>query len=291
MHISPETGDWFKPFFLASEQSGLRLTLEHGSILRIRTISMPTEAVGEYCAMLVPYACYRIADSRKSFYAPALIILMMGIALSGTRSGIILSFLGILTYYVLVEKNKQIKILHLSIIGAVILFLIAYSIGTSVIISRFFITYNEYYSGSDFGTIVNRKFLFEENWKFFLNSLSFFGNGMISPVAGGYLLIDFHNIYLTIIYQFGMIGSIFYFSLPFFLLKSLLKTLKKCGEQLKFTKVCTISFLIFLINEMKFEFTRKLDYVMIVWILLSIYYLHTKQFSVEETEKPVEYSK
>ncbi len=281
VYYFPKTGDWFKFFFAASEQTGLKSTLEAGDLLRMRTISLPTEAVGEFCAMLTPYACYRVASIRRLIYAIAGLILLFGIALSGTRSGMIFSILSIFTYYVFVEKSVQIKILHLSIIVLAAVALITYGIETLPIVARSLSTYKSYLSGSEMSTILNRKFMFEGNWNFFINSLSYFGNGLVSPVAAGYLLIDFHNIYLTIIYQFGVIGSISYFALPLFLFIRLLKALKKTGEQLKHTKVFIISFLIFLINETKFEFTRKLEYVVIIWILLSIYYLHTKQFSAE----------
>lgn len=283
VYYFPKTGDWFTFFFASSGKAvGLMSRFEAGDLLRMRTISLPSEAVGEFCAMLTPYACYRLASMRKLSYVIAGLILLLGIALSGTRSGMILSILSIFTYYVFVEKSVQIKTLHLSIIGIATVALISYGIAFSTIVTRSLITYNAYLSGSDMGTVLNRKFMFAGNWDFFINRLSYFGNGLVSPVSAGYLKIDFHSIYLTIIYQFGVIGSIFYFSLPFFLLIRLLKTLKKTGEQLKHTKVFIISFLIFLINEMKFEFTRKLEYVIIIWVLLSIYYLHTKQFSAKE---------
>ncbi len=279
VHIFPETGEWFTIFFQSSEPTGLKSTLEIDDLLRMRTISLPTEAVGEFCAILIPYVCYRLAFTRGLIYTIAGLIVLLGIALSGTRSGMILAVFGIITYYVFVEKSLQIKTLHLSIIVFTSVILILYGIDYLPIISRTLSSYETFMNGGDMGAVLNRKFMFEGNWSFFIKSLSCFGNGLISPVTAGYLSIDFHNVYLTIIYQFGVIGSLFYFSIPLFLLIRLLSSFRQGGELLNHTKVLIISLLIFLINETKFEFTRKLEYVIIIWILFSVYYLNTKHFS------------
>lgn len=282
VYYFPNTGGWFKIFFSASNETGLQSTITENNLIRLRTFSLPTEAVGEFCAMLIPYAAYRLTFQKSWPYIPGILILLAGVALSGTRSAAILSILAIFAYYGFVEKSIKIRLLHLSILIATITMLVIFEIGTSTIITRFSSTYEVYATGADMGTVLNRKFLFKENWIFFYKNLSFFGNGLVSPVAARYLFVDFHNIYLTIVYQFGIIGSVFYFMLPLTLLTSLFKVLQKHGEQTKLTKVYIISLLIFLINETKFEFTRKNDYVLIVWILLSIFYLHTKQFSKKE---------
>jgi O-antigen ligase len=282
VYYFPYTGNWFKFFYNVAGDTGLQSEINSDNIVRLRTFSLPAEAVGEFSAMLIPYALYRLTSSNNPPYILGTHILLIGVILSGTRSGAVLSLIGIILFYTFVEKNIRIKLSHISYAIVIFSILIIFNIGSTGIITRFGYAYNAYISGSDIGTILNRKFLFEGNWIFFKKTLSLFGNGLISPVSAGFLQLDFHNIYLTIIYQFGIIGAFFYFMLPLSLLLSLFKTLQKHQLQRKLTKVLILSLFIFLINETKFEFTRKHEYISIIWTLFSIFYLHTKQFSKRE---------
>lgn len=277
----PETGIWFKFFYSSHQTSGIRIADIESGLPRLQSIVLSPESIGEFCAMLIPYACYRWSSDRNLRFLLATLILLLAIFLSGTRSGVILSFFGLLGYYLFIEKSIQRKSIQISILAGAIITALLFHIGTSTITSRFLVSYEQYLAGADAATVLNRKFLFEQNWTFFIDTLSFFGNGLISPVSSGFLRIDFHNIYMTIIYRYGIIGAAFYFCFPFFLMLSQLKAIRNFKtdiQQLILTKVCLLSFLIFIINEMKYEFTRKPDYVLIVWILFSVYYLQSKYF-------------
>jgi len=100
--------------------------------------------------------------------------------------------------------------------------------------------------------------------------------GLVSPLNYKIISIDFHNLYLTIFFQYGIIGAILYFSFPALLIKRIWSYRKKHNNE-KIYDVLLLSIGIFLINEFKFEFTRQADGVLIIWIVFSLYFFLSKK--------------
>jgi len=142
------------------------------------------------------------------------------------------------------------------------------------VIQRFSSAYDQYAAGSDPLSISNRSF-FRENFGFFLERLSLFGNGLVSPLYYKVLTIDFHNLYLTIFFQYGVIGGILYFLLPVLLVRQIWQNVKSMRYE-KLDKIMLLSIVLFFLNEFKFEFTRNLNGVLVVWIVFSLYFLFSK---------------
>ncbi|MDY0361370.1 MAG: hypothetical protein RBR08_07950 [Desulforegulaceae bacterium] len=241
---------------------------------RIRTPLLSPEGLGEYIAVLFPFLIYRLTNKFSLFYLACSFIICIGLIMCATRSGIVLSLFGILCYVFIIEKSFKRKTITFMVISLIVFVIFYFQIGTNVITERFMEAYYSYSTGQDFLEVSNRSF-FVSNFKYFLETLSFFGNGLVSPIIYGVIFVDFHNLFMTIFFRYGIIGGIIYFILPISLILQLLKKIKKFPEE-KLYSVILLSILIFFINECKFEFTRKNNYVLLIWITFSFFYLLVK---------------
>ena len=247
---------------------------------RLHTIVLPVESLGEYIAILFPYVMYRLSDKVNISFMAYLVILCMGLMLCGTRSGLLLSGFAIAAYLFIIETSLKKRFLTLVIFLSIISLVLYFGIGVHLVVGRFSEAYGAYVSGNDLLAVTNRSF-FKTNVEYFINKLSFFGNGLVSPLIYGFLHIDFHNLYQTIIFQYGMIGSVFYFALPASLIRLALIKRKKFPQEKLYT-VILLSVSIFLINECKYEFTRKINGILIIWITFSMYYLFSKNIQCKK---------
>jgi O-antigen ligase len=119
-----------------------------------------------------------------------------------------------------------------------------------------------------------------------IKNITFFGAGQpLIEIRNG-LYRQFHNLYLTLIYHRGVIGAILFLFILFYSLINLIKSYQKQLSQNHklLTVSCIISFLVFFINEFKFEFTRHASYQQICWALFALFQLIALQNKLNYTK-------
>lgn len=241
---------------------------------RLQTLVFPAESLGEIIAVVSPLIFYRLIGQTKILDLVCLTVLLAGLYYAGTRSGALLFAVSFFIVLFL-TKGFSLKTFIFVIVTIGSITLLYYKVGGGVLFQRLVESYNGYQSGESLLEVSNRSF-FTENVGFFLDKLSFFGNGLVSPLKYHEIRFDFHNLYMTLVFRYGVIGGLVYLSLPLMLLIGLLKRYNSSGKCKKYL-IISLSILIFFINECKYEFTRKDGYVLIIWILFSIYSIALKK--------------
>jgi len=100
--------------------------------------------------------------------------------------------------------------------------------------------------------------------------------------------LNMHSLYMTVLYQFGIVGSVLYIGLIVSIPWNLYRQRFPKGElrlhRLRYA--CLLAVVFFLVHEIKFEFNRSDSYQQIVWALLAACHLvsrTTSEHPVEET--------
>ena len=87
--------------------------------------------------------------------------------------------------------------------------------------------------------------------------------------------MNFHNLYLTVLHQMGVVGFIVFFGFIAKLLIRIYKSFRTISIQeyrlLAYSALLSLSIL--MINSSKYEFNRQASYEEYVWVLFAIYYL------------------
>ena len=208
-------------------------------------------------------------------------LFFLGLLISGTRSAaIIVLFELIFMLYITRSKEfiwKKTTISFLILILCIIASPVVNNV-LDIIKSRFLDTMVLVQSKADYVTVMNRSGVWEGAWHTTWRTLSLIGHGPVQAyVIGmnrGYS--NFHCLYMTLVFQFGIIGSLIFCTFFYYLMKRMvlqLKKLNKDNQLYVLTGSCILSLGTFLINEIKFEFNRGDSYQQIVWIVFAVYYL------------------
>ncbi|MFP7754059.1 O-antigen ligase family protein [Thermodesulfobacteriota bacterium B35] len=283
VYYFPDVGTYLRIFNPENDKKILITTITDENIKRLRTIVLTVESLGEFVAVLMPYVLYRlIAKKINILYIIYLLVLCAGLVLSATRSGMVLSLFSASIYLLFIEKSLKKKIFLFSAFLLVGLVIFYFDIGVSTTSKRFLEAYYSYETGGTALEVANRSF-FKNNLAYLFDTISFFGNGLVSPLKYGTLSVDFHNLFMTILFRYGIVGFVLYFSLPAILFKKTYDKYKLSPNK-KINKVILLSIIIFFINECKFEYTRKPYGVLIIWILFSAYFLLIKNVNTKSLE-------
>jgi len=265
--------------FLNRGQEQLGGHLRDGIYERATSVFTRGEEFGELLILLYPFSLYKIFISRKKIYWVVVSSFILGILLSGTRSAFLLIiFQSLAFFYILVpaKYNNRKIIITVSFILVCIMMLPVFFKYAPILMDRVQASLDQIVQKDDILTITNRSVVWPLAWDLTKNTISFFGHGPIQAHGLGYPVKNFHNLYLSLIFQFGIIGLIVIFSFFFTLFKRLLLIVKWKREKDKnylLAITCLLSFSCFLINEFKFEFNRSDSYQQFVWIIFAIYYL------------------
>jgi hypothetical protein len=260
----------FFSYFTFSNVEEISAFTEDLPIARLRSLIYSYEAYAESLAVICPIVLYQFFHKKNSLWFLVHAILFLGIIYTRTRSGIMLYIFGTIIYmfYNLSRISLKNSIIILYGIMALIFSIILFS----DIYTDAFIRFNEsiqLYESGKYLEAMNRPKFFD-NFTYVVNNMGYWGNGLISihEYTGGTHL---HSLYLTIMFQFGLFGSIFYFCLLFIILYKLVKTffLSYKTEYRMLTFSMLLSYLIFLTNEMKYEFNRHEAYQQIIWALFA----------------------
>ena len=77
---------------------------------------------------------------------------------------------------------------------------------------------------------------------------------------------------LILVFQFGFIGTVFFLTFFYILTNRMvlkLNSVNKDSQLYLLTGSCILSFVAFLVNEVKFEFNRSDSYQQVIWLLFA----------------------
>ena len=244
---------------------------------RLSSIVAGGEGFGEIIAALAPLVLYMVFKRGGKIFPTALFVLYtVGVILSATRSSILLFGLASMTFFVLnIKQIKLSKALFFSYIFLIALIIIIFCSPTiinklseswEVVATRFNVLGETYSKTDSLYTAINRR-VWEYATSIVIQNLNLFGNGMVTPR-------NFHNLYLTLLYKFGVVGAGCFVIFFIYLLIKLVRGYRQAVDPVNksLLSACLISFATLLINEIKFEFTRYSSYQQLIWMLFAIYW-------------------
>jgi hypothetical protein len=273
--MNPNLGNLFKIFLTRDKE--LYAPLMDLDVTRLNTLISGPEPTGEMLAMLSPLVLYKYFKKGKIKYLVAFIIFVIAEILTSTRSTIVLFILGSIAAGALHVPKKRVKQLLLFAIGLTATLFFILNSSESVFegpLKRFSITSKSLIKGEGVPLIMNRKIAWDNAMKS-MESINIVGHGLFPPVYYQGIKMNFHCLYLTLIYQMGWLGGGLFIILLLWIYKRLfyVKRISRTKEIRLFAYCCWISMSIFIINEIKYEFNRHAPYAQLCWILFSLFYL------------------
>lgn len=267
---NPKVESYIQIFFRTEDAVGITERVEGGA-LRLRSFVFRQESYGEIIAALCPILVYKIVARRAIWFVPLFIAFAVGVALSITRSGIVLFCVGTMITAVWLGVRNRLMFLLFVVLGLGGVAIIMWQ--ETEIVEHALFRFGMQHESTLFvkhGLLkelyplflkINRGFWVDVLDKYILNP-TLFGNGLVTPY-------NFHNLPFTVVYQIGIVGAVIYFGLvgkvflrlagKYFINNGLSRNLVVAGI------VClTLLF----INEMKYEYTRDESYQEICFIVL-----------------------
>ena len=251
-----------------------------GHIVRARSLIFTPESLGEFIALLSPILLYKFFYRNSFLYFLILILLAVGLVFSVTRSGILLFIFATMVFLIYNFKSYKLSSVALLTFGILLGSLLIIFFSPDIfapVIDRFTQSHEMYQYTGKISMAINRE-RYWDNISFVFDNINFFGHGLLPPHNYPQILHHFHSLYLTILFQFGIVGSVVYFALFFLIVKRLLNAFLNSTsaphKALIFAMILSVT--VFLINEIKYEFNRHESYQQISWALFATYYLLTK---------------
>lgn len=272
----PNTGEWFSLFIKRNKTALSALTYYGGAEIRAQTIAFSHEELGEYLAVIFPLVLYKSLGNKK--YYLFVVIFIIGLFISNTRSALILVSINSLFLVLANFERIKLSVLFLTFGAILFSFVLMNNIGRGFIESlsfRFSQVISSYASNQEITELVNRQVVWEDAVTSVKTNLNLLGNGQSPPNRLGKSTVNYHCLYLTIIFQFGIIGFILYMVFFLIILLRIIKmlSLPRGSPAFLIGISALISFLTFLINEIKFEFNRGDTYQQFVFFYFAICYL------------------
>ena len=271
----PSLGSMFKWFLRRGMSVAEIVPFKTSDGTRLRNFLFTPEMYGEYIAIITPLVFYKLFHRNNVLWLILLLVLFIGVVLSNTRSGMVLAGIGVVAclFFKSGIRFRQVVMVGSVCIAAVFLFFVYGEPYSDNVILRFVTAFDTFRSSGDIFHTINRDFFPIILGRVF-RDLSWFGNSLVR--------VDYHNLLLTTIFQLGFIGCCLFFLVifytPFRLFRRFFAS-EGNGKYLAF--VCIVSFVVFLMNETKFEFTRKASYQQICWALFGTFCLVAKGIDVK----------
>lgn len=258
----PAIEPFFKIFY--GRESDELAIIGSEEIERLSNFLLNSEQMAEIAASLIPFAIYMISKKEKNSWYFVMFIFMIGILMSVTRSGIVLAVAGVLITLLYFSNKKTGVVIACACVSVAILTGV-YLIKPEVfkdIAARFASAKQAYSSSGEIVSTINRD-NFPVIWADVNENLTLFGHSLTR--------IDHHNLLLTTLHQLGIIGTLLFLSVFLYPAVKLLKSvIDKTNSNRDLIFVLTLSLTLFMINEMKFEFTRTASYQQIWWTVLAL---------------------
>ena len=284
LYFSPSVGSWLSIFF-PPYVDVVETRITDSGIKRLSSIIIRQESMGEAIATLLPVVLYMLAKTRKFIYQVALLIFICGVFMSATRSAIIL-FCVFFILYMLQQRTFFVipQWFFLTLIGtfSAILIISFFPSILDQVIYRFSAFWDIYEKGGSLTQVLNRKHKWDIAFNTTMSNLSLMGNGMISIIGRGQTM-NFHNLYLSILHQIGIMGFVVFFGFIAMLLVRIYKgfrnALTESDRLIAYSVLLSLSIL--MINSSKYEFNRQASYQEFVWVLFALYYLISENIKVK----------
>lgn len=242
---------------------------------RLQSIMTGWEEIGEFIAVLSPLLFYKILiTGRKLIPLFFLALYTIGVILSATRSSILLFILAGLVF--IIWNRHTIRLSRLLLGGyisgiclSILIFIFPFALNYwDAAMARFDVFSNTYTKTNSLTMAIDREGAWSYGLQMVDTNLNLFGNSMVLPG-------NFHCLYLTLIYELGIIGGVIILGFFVYLLIKLFRAARhtvdpdtKC-----LATACIISFSVFLTNEIKYEFNRDFSYQEFIWLLFAIFWL------------------
>ena len=233
---------------------------------RIQDFVFRTESLGEIIAVLIPIILYNIFYKNKNLFLFIFLLFVIGLALTVLRSGLILFVFGFVLAFPYLSRKKPIKtvlFLYCGIGLSVVYFWLNQDVITGIIYRFEFVVGTSH--NATFFDRINRSG-FSQIIETYIMNPTLLGRGFIEPFY-------FHNLYFTIIYQLGVLGSLIYFFLFGIVFVKLISAFLNSKNNKSIVYISAISFLCLMINECKYEFTRHESYYAICMFLIGCFAL------------------
>jgi hypothetical protein len=277
VYYVPEIGTTFQIFLTRTTES--LTTSSNVDYTRIQSLVLSKEAIGEIVPILTPFIMVLALEGKKRYWI-AYGAMATGLMLANTRAGIILfifaSIIMFSTYRFRIKRSAWLMLAV--IIGSGIVLL---SIQPQVVIAtinRMGEVLTKISQHDNLIEILNRSFVWYDAWEVTTSTMSLLGNGPAPSRVVGLNELNMHSLFLTIIYQFGIVGTIIYFSLFIYIIFCLIRLRSSILDYnvRKFRVACVTAITIFFLNEIKFEFNRGDSYQQIIWVFFAACYLISK---------------
>ena len=270
--LNPSIGPYFNIFLGRNAE-----LMDFGTdMYRINTIIMGGEAFGEMLAILSPLALYKFWRNKNPLWFSCFILFCIGILLTVTRSALILFILAVFVFIATVSRKELIRVVSAAAVLIFVLVPVVYVYPSlfGEMFNRLDDAVDSYYATGDIFAALNRRF-FPQVFQQVISNITLFGAGEALVKINADLYRNFHNLYMTVIYEKGILGSMVFM---FVLTSPLVRLIKSYRNDLSYeakllTNACLISLGVFFINEFKLEFTRHASYQQICWAIFAVYYL------------------
>ena len=234
---------------------------------RIRDFVFETESFGEFLAVLFPAILYMIIEKRQYSYIIIFLVFSIGIIMSCTRSGILLSVIGGGITLLALRKHNTLNVIFFACIGlGALVFLLWLN---PHILDNLFYRFSLLSDRNNkaFLDKINRSFFYDV-YRTYIANPTILGNGFLTPY-------NFHNLLFTLIYQYGLLGFSMYALIVILLFRELMRSyiIHIHLRHLYFVSMACL--VIVMTNELKYEFTRYESYYEVCLLFLGLLALIT----------------
>jgi len=274
IYYHPVVGKFLSVFLVRTEKE--LAAAETLYYVRMASIVLPPEAVGEILAILCPLTLYLVFEGTRRYWV-VYGLMAAGLLLANTRSGILLfavaSAVMVLIYGFRLKWFEAVVIF----VGVPATFFVLAARRPEMlqnVASRLLIVWQSLQGRRSIVEIFQREMVWYDAWDVTRRTLSLFGNGPAPSRLLGLNELNMHSLYLTLIYQFGIVGGALYLGLILMILLRLLVPRGRTLARLRNLRIaCALALVCFLVNEIKFEFNRGDSYQQIIWVMLAVFYL------------------
>ena len=252
-----------------------------GEYTRATTIFARGEGFGELLLLVFPFSLYKLFRSSLAVYLPLTLLLLGGVVASGTRSAILLVSLQLVLFGLVVLSRRVTRARSMVVLGfaalAILVFAPLFASSVQASMQRFDLSAAALEGGSGLTAVLNRSLVWPNAIQVTTHHISIFGYGPVPAYALGIgEPYHFHSLYLTLIFEFGILGTAvwmtFFIQLGARLFAALGRTKFRSDPDALLLTACLISLFCFLLNEIKFEFNRSDSFQQFVWLVFAVMY-------------------
>lgn len=244
---------------ISSSQDDISFSSLTDGVSRLRFFMAGPEGTGELLAVLSPLAIYKYLTKNKIIYVIVYAVFFMANILTATRSTILLFIMGSLVTCLFCWKWQAVNVVKLgfSLSVLMLIFILIKPDFIEGALHRFSLVKTNVKEFADISYVLNREIVWREGLAGLRNA-GFLGQGFIPPDHSGEIKVNFHNLYLTRIYQIGWIGALIFFIIWVLIYLRLwrMQTRQIDRQKIFLLRCFMVALTILLVNEMKYEFTR-----------------------------------